>query len=260
MLAVTTRNKLRSRRFFVPMLYASWQVRRQLAQTPGIVRFATGIAGLTEFYTLTIWESKTAMFQFTASGNHRQMMWLFSRWSDSFWAMRWRPTPDEAGYWDNLRLNVPDITNEDLEDGPAWLTQSQVAEILAPHIDIVGRPDKRELDPTTCGVTAVLAYIPTYSPFTKMHLQHIIQPWRNSPDLLRFTVGSTTSGYLLVSLWPVKAMDEVHKFMDKLTMELKNSWLMRFAAGNYEIGNWDGLRLRSFVRRHKEIKQIDRRQ
>lgn len=255
MLAVTTRNKLRSRRFFPPMIYASWQVRRQLARTSGIVRFTSGIAGLAEFYTLTIWESKTAMFQFTASGNHRQMMWLFSRWSDSFWSMRWLPTADEAGCWDDLHLGVAEPAIERPNDNPAWLARSQVAEALVPHIDVAGRPDKRELDPTTCGVTAVLAHIPTHSPATRIRLHEIMQHYQGLAALLRSTIVKTFDGYLLFSLWQEQATDKARVFMEKLTCGHNHAWVMRFAPGNYEIGNWDGLKLRSLARHRKVNEQ-----
>lgn len=191
MLAVTTRNKLRSRRFFAPMLYASAQVRRQLADTPGIVRFTTGISGLTEFYTLTIWESKTAMFQFTGSGNHRQMMWLFTRWSDSFWSMRWLPT-------------------------------------------------------------AVLAHIPSRSLKLWQRLRHLLHAWQASRALLRFKNALSIDGYFHLSLWHAWAEEEMMNFIAKLTDYLNEGWMMQFRPGNYEIGNWDGMRLRYLARQQKE--------
>lgn len=253
MLAVTTRNKLRSRRFFPPMLYASWQVRRQLANTPGIIRFTSGIAGLTEFYTLTIWQSKTAMFQFTASGNHRQMMWLFSRWSDSFWSMRWLPTADEKGCWDGLHLGSFEAQAAPAGELPAWLAQSQVAEALTAHIDVAGRQDRRELDPTTCGVTAVFGHLPTHSPGMRRHLRQMARANQNSPAFLRTAVMKTFGGYLLLSLWRIQAAEEINAFMEKLANSHPHSWVMRFTPGNYEIGNWEGLRLRSLVKRRQGV-------
>ena len=48
LLAVTTRSRLGAR-FFPAMLLASWQVRRQLTRTAGLVHSASLVAGPTEF-------------------------------------------------------------------------------------------------------------------------------------------------------------------------------------------------------------------
>ena len=89
MLAVTTRNKLRSWRYSLPMMRARGYVREQLAATPGLIRYVSAIASPTEFLTMTVWENRQAMFNFMSSGAHQEFMWMFSRWSASFWSMRW---------------------------------------------------------------------------------------------------------------------------------------------------------------------------
>ena len=96
---VTTRNKLRSARFAPHMIRAWLRVRRQLFETPGMLRYKTGISNLKEFYTCTLWDTEMEMFAFMSSGAHREMMWNFRQWSDSFWAMRWDQTQDELGHW-----------------------------------------------------------------------------------------------------------------------------------------------------------------
>ena len=249
MLAVTTRNKLRGPRFFLPMVRAWLLVRRQLARTPGMLRYITGIASLTEFYTLTLWESKSAMFAFTASGGHRQMMWMFTRWSQSFWSMRWQPTTDEAGAWGSMRLVDEGIATEPQEivNGLAWLARSQVAESLAPYIDTVGRPDKRDLDPTACGVEAVLARVVTPSPAVVTRLIRGMRPCRSAPGLLRFTVGVGPGECLLVTLWRCEAQNESKALMQSLVERFPTAWAMRLTAGDYEIGHWNGLRLRQMA-------------
>src|SRR5579863_293685 len=104
MLAVTTRNKLRSWHFSVPMMRAQRYVREQLMATPGLIRYTSAIASPTEFLTMTVWENRQAMFNFMSSGAHQEFMWMFSRWSASFWSMRWIPTDAEDGAWDGLSL------------------------------------------------------------------------------------------------------------------------------------------------------------
>src|SRR5579859_321038 len=104
MLAVTTRNKLRSGRYSLPMMRARGFVREQLATTQGLIRYVSAIASPTEFLTMTIWQDRQAMFNFMSSGAHQEFMWMFSRWSASFWSMRWIPTGVEEGAWQGLSL------------------------------------------------------------------------------------------------------------------------------------------------------------
>ena len=107
LLAVTTRSRLRGARFFPAMLLASWQVRRQLTRTAGLVRSASLVAGPTEFWTITVWRSRHAMQEFMRSGAHGRIMWRISRWLDSLWLMRWRPGAAEVGTWGGLALAPP---------------------------------------------------------------------------------------------------------------------------------------------------------
>ena len=104
MLAVTTRNKLHSIHFSLPMLRARRYVSVQLATTPGLIRYVSAIASPTEFLTLTVWENRQVMFNFMNSDAHRRFMWMFTRWSASFWSMRWMPTTTEEGAWNGLSL------------------------------------------------------------------------------------------------------------------------------------------------------------
>ena len=87
MFAITTRNKLRSRRHAISMIFAWRRIRQQLARTPGMLAYTTGMANLTEFYTLTLWEKEIDMTLFMASDDHREMMWNVRHWSESFWSM-----------------------------------------------------------------------------------------------------------------------------------------------------------------------------
>lgn len=106
--AVTTRSRLRGFHRFPQMFIASRRIRRQLAETPGCVRFASIIAGPREFWTITVWESRDKMLDFMRSGPHEEIMWLFGKWLDSFWLMRWRPTTEEFGTWSDETLGPVD--------------------------------------------------------------------------------------------------------------------------------------------------------
>ncbi|MBA2280770.1 MAG: hypothetical protein H0W25_05975, partial [Acidimicrobiia bacterium] len=96
---VTTRSRLKGVRYFPAMVLASARVRRQLRETGDVVRWASVIAGPTEFWTITAWRSRHHMQEFMRSGAHDDIMWLFARWLRSFWLMRWRPGSDELGSW-----------------------------------------------------------------------------------------------------------------------------------------------------------------
>lgn len=74
MLAVTTRNKLRSARYSLPMMRARGFVREQLATTRGLIRYISAIASPTEFLTMTVWQNRQAMFDFMSSGAHQEFM------------------------------------------------------------------------------------------------------------------------------------------------------------------------------------------
>ncbi len=249
MLAVTTRNKLRSPRFFPSMVRAWLHVRQQLSRTSGMVCYITGIAGLTEFYTLTLWESRAAMFNFTAGDGHRQMMWNFTRWSESFWAMRWRPTADALGAWGNAPLADSGCVTEpdDKHASPAWLAHSPVRESLTPYIDTAGRPDQRDLDPSTCGVEAVLARVAIRSPLELHRLFRVVHPWRSAPGLLRFALGVGPGECLVVSLWRAEARETIEALRHSIAGCFREAWAMRLTAGDYEIGQWNHLRLRQMV-------------
>lgn len=104
LLVVTTRSKLRGVRFLPSMLNATLSIRRQLAAADGVVRWASIIAGPTEFWTISVWESRYRMQQFMRSDAHGRWMWEFSSWLSSFWLMRWHPDRREVGRWDGIAL------------------------------------------------------------------------------------------------------------------------------------------------------------
>lgn len=106
--AVTTRSRLRGAHLFPLMFFASKRIRRQLAATPGCVRFASIVASPRDFWTITVWESRDKMFAFMRSGAHEDFMWQVGKWLESFWLMRWLPTTQEQGYWDGARLGTGD--------------------------------------------------------------------------------------------------------------------------------------------------------
>ena len=227
MLAVTTRNKLKSARFLLPMLLARRRVRGQLQRTRGLVRWADAIASPTEFYTLTVWANKQVMFNFMSSDAHRDMLWRFARWSDEFWSMRWLPSEHELGAWSDMHL----ARRGGLKGNP----QSPV-----PHIAIPPRPGAGPIDPSTCPASAVMAQVDAR---TLPALRACLRA-RTGAAPVRVALGSFGwNQYVLISVWK-----DCERLWSALG-ELNPSWAMQWLPGDYEIGHWNGLRLRQLGRR-----------
>ncbi len=246
MLAVTTRNKLRSGRYSLPMIRARGYVREQLATTNGLIRYVSAIASPTEFLTMTVWENRQAMFNFMSSGAHQEFMWMFSRWSASFWSMRWIPTDAEDGAWEGLSLGSHLESDE-------W--QRNDARPQVPQLPLLeqqpGRISGGRLtDPSNCDVYAITALVEVSSPEHYWKLLRIVQEFRRKADhaqLLRWnvaTIGPRT--FWILSLWrnaSGRPTDAVQVFRQRLGA----SWTMCWEAGEYEIGNWNGMRLRQLA-------------
>jgi hypothetical protein len=246
MLAVTTRNKLRSWRYSVPMLRARGFVREQLATTPGLIRYVSAIAGPTEFLTMTVWQNRQAMFDFMSSGAHQKFMWMFTRWSASFWSMRWIPTDAEEGTWRGFSLVDGIESEEELRSD---------AQPRVPRLPLSGQqegrvPGGRLSDPSGCGVYAVTALVEAASPGHLWKLLASVWGFRREAGRtlpLRWNVGTIgPRSFWILTLWradPEGRCDVVRV----LRQRLGASWIMCWQAGEYEIGNWNGLRLRQLA-------------
>jgi hypothetical protein len=239
MIAVTTRNRLKSVRFCLPMLRARALIARQLRRQPGLVRYASGIRGPTEFLTLTVWDSREAMLRFMQSGAHERHMWLFSRWTASFWGMRWEPSADEVGAWAELRLGA---------DQAASTPRSPLVAVglLPPSTPRAGplgpRPEGVSREPRGSGLVAVTALFEGARAMA----------CRRSPpvdeDLVRWSMGlDLPPRRLAISVWqdaPGARQRALARFE-----HAGARWAMCWQPADYEIGHWDGLRLRQAARR-----------
>lgn len=243
MLAVTTRNRLRSRRFCLPVLWSRRLVARQLQGTPGLLRYASAVAAPCEFLTLTVWEDKAAMRAFMQSGAHERVMWRFSRWTASFWGMRWEPSPDEWGAWAGLTLGAATAPVRSLSP----LVAAGLLPAQPPRAGRLGpRRETRAIEPRGADLFAVTARLEGASAATAMRTARRVlraEAW-SQPDLVRWAVGlDWPPQALVVSLW--RDMPEARiRALALLGERLGASWAMRWQPGDYEIGHWDGLRLR----------------
>ena len=255
MLAVTTRNKLRSSRFCLSMLRARRYVREQLMATPGLIRYVSAIASPTEFLTMTVWENRQAMFNFMSSGAHQEFMWMFSTWSSSFWSMRWVPTRIEEGAWGGMSLSS--LAESDNESWRAALPKTPPLPMVEQR---QGRmPGAHFADPSGSGVFAITALVEAASP---MHLWAVLRATRAFRDgthhsqLLRWNIGTIgPRSFWILTLWR-NAPGEPADGVCTLRRCLNASWTMCWAPGEYEIGHWNGLRLRQLASAHERQQRM----
>ena len=245
MFAITTRNKLRSRRHAISMIWAWRLIRRQLGRTPGMLAYTTGMATLTEFYTLTLWEKEIDMTLFMASEDHRDMMWNVRRWADSFWSMRWNGTADEVGTWNGQRFAHDGVVASQKRQyvGPGYVEPQDVPEALRPYL----RNIIRDNEPETLSVNAVIGRVPTPTISSIRFLKRTLQPWRSTANALRFELALGLGECLLFVVWRESGEKDSRELMNALLDQFPDAWAMRFPATDFEIGHWNRLRIREYA-------------
>lgn len=261
--AVTTRSRLRSARFFPAMLVATLLVRRQLLRTDGVVRWASLIAGPTEFWTITVWRSRHAMQEFTRSDEHGKIMWRFSRWLHSLWLMRWRPGPCELGSWAGLSLAPADSAAQ--PPAPGWPVLTEVLESLPELQAAVGadgvasydssvraRRDRRLVD-GAAGVVIRIKVPRRRFPVALRELVRLRRSVRQETSLLRSVIGFGKPGEVYF-LGVFRAHSDAIRFLQRPWFAASaQRWGEGFWASAWlpenEFGHWDGLRVRQSRRR-----------
>jgi hypothetical protein len=248
MLAVTTRNRLRSPRFCLPMLHARRVIARQLVATPGLIRYTSGVVSPTEFLTLTVWDDRAAMQAFMRSGAHERFMWRFTRWTASFWGMRWEPSENELGTWDGLHL-----ARATAQARP--VSPLVAIGLLPPNPPRAGplgpRPEAGVVEPRLCGLIGVTARIEGAGALLAIRSvrRRLATEAAANADLVRYAVGADWPPQaLVVSLWRDSPAARA-RALELMERELRAGWAMCWQPADYEIGHWDGLRLRQVARR-----------
>lgn len=264
LLVVTTRSQLRHPRFLPNMLNATLAVRRQLEGAEGVVRWASIIAGPTEFWTISAWDSRHRMQEFMRSDAHGRWMWRFSDWLSSFWLMRWRPGRREIGRWDGLALApgdrppARDATGH--EDPPGEVLTSMRDEMpgLYEALDPDGAPpDGRSLDVRrvrrrVAGAAGVIVRIrvPTVRlPTVLGRLRRVRRDLREDGRLVGCAVGvGRRDEAFLLAVWRDRA-GAVELLESDRVSDARERFGDRFWASDWqpesEFGHWDGRRLRS---------------
>lgn len=261
--AVTTRSHLRSVRFFVPMWRASARIRGQLTDTPGCLRFASMVTGPREFWTLTVWRSRQEMLDFMRSGAHEEFMWRVTRWMDSFWLMRWSPSPQEIGDWSGLKLSPagdapePEVHRSEDQEQALRTALAAIPRLKAaagprgaPTFD--SAPSQRRARARVAGgVGATLRLeLPGAAAAARawLTLRRLRRQLLGRGDVLRcaFGVARPTELFLLAVLGNESAFQRFARHPEIARLQERwpgRVWAMRWDAVN-EFGHWDHLRLR----------------
>lgn len=258
LLIVTTRSRLHSARHFPLMFVMTRRVRRQLAKTEGLVRWASVVSSPTEFWTITAWNSRHSMQEFMRSDAHGDIMWDFDKLLSSLWLVRWRPTERETGAWAGTTLapHAPAV-KPPVKDQFAWPAAAHLVPPLTDSVGPDGRisfdasPDARRNREMIQGVGGAVLSVQTsrlQAPLALLRLARQRRQMFADPALLRSVVGLGSGGscYLL-SVW--RSPEEAAGLLDSDWAErMRQSYGDRFWANEWlpesEFGNWDGLRLR----------------
>lgn len=260
LLVVTTRSHLRTPARFGHMALASARIRRQLVRDEDVVRWASLVAGPSEFWTITVWRSRHGMQEFMRSGAHDDIMWLFSRWLDSFWLMRWRPTEHEVGSWGPsslaappvaARTPVPDDRRELLDRALHHLPRLRAATGAdgAAAFDATTAARRRRAEVADARALVVRLQVPIRETVAAVAaLRSLRRTAEQRHRVVRSTLGLGRPGEVyLLTVWgdvtePASFLggDDLARIRSRWPQGL---WAQVWVPEN-EFGNWDGVRLR----------------
>ncbi|MFN2388978.1 MAG: antibiotic biosynthesis monooxygenase [Actinomycetota bacterium] len=249
--------------FFPVMLRASLRIRKQLIDAPGCLRFANILMGPRDFWTLTVWRTRQEMLDFMRSGEHEDIMWEFSSWLDSFWLMRWRPSDQEIGDWQGLRLGqrrslprpAPERTPEQraaLDAAFESLPRLRAAAAPSGAASLDYAPAQRRARAQVAGGVGGTIRVEVersrHAPVLWTKLKRLHRELLQDDDVLRcaFGLARGREGFLLAlfrdkGAWTAfEGSDRVQELRRRWP---KGVWTMRWDADN-EFGHWDGMRLR----------------
>lgn len=90
MMCITTRFRLRHFWLVLPMYLTYRQLRRDLNQSPGLIRYAFLIQNPVACCTLSIWESEEDVIRFSNVPHHVKAVRRAKRWCREIWSAYWR--------------------------------------------------------------------------------------------------------------------------------------------------------------------------
>jgi hypothetical protein len=257
LLIVTTRSRLKSVVSFPSMMVATRRVRRQLANTEAVVRWASVVSSPTEFWTITAWRSRHEMQEFMRSDAHGDIMWGFSRLLSSLWLVRWHPTEHEVGSWSGVSF-APEVAPPAPSQPAGHVLPPVLTGIVdgAGMINFGGSPEARRAREQLKGVGGAVLSVQTNRrqfPACWWSMRRHRRRLFADPALLRSVIGIGSGGscYMLC-VWrtPEDAARMLHSDWATALQSRYGElyWANEWIPEN-EFGNWDGLRLRGDQRR-----------
>lgn len=258
---VTTRSRLHGPWLFPPMLIATVRIRRQLASDPTVVRWASIIAGPSEFWTITVWRSRHDMQEFMRSGAHEEIMWLFSRLLRSFWLMRWRPGAIETGSWKGVAFARPEAAAavasvqdarlaQALEHLPRLRAATGASGAACYEATAFARRRKAEVGEASGAIVYVRAPVHQLSAAWRA-MRRLRTEAQAGEGFVRAALGIGRLGEIyMLAVW--RSRDGAQRLLESQSIETVKTrwscWANEWLPEN-EFGNWDGARLRRMRRR-----------
>ena len=99
MLASVTRLRVRAIRYLPSFYWMTARTQRQTARAAGFVGGRLLVDAKWTFWTLTVWESESAMKAFRGSGAHANVMPRLFSWCDEAAYAHWIPADDSIPSW-----------------------------------------------------------------------------------------------------------------------------------------------------------------
>jgi len=246
MIAVTTHSRTRSLRYTVPMLLAGKRIERDLRGAPGCDRYTNVIAGLREFWTLTVWRDAADMRDWMRAGSHGRIMWLQPRWLECYWGMRWRPGSATGGVWegDAWRLSGEAALDSALGRSANALPAIPWMRGALGHTVSV---ERRQLAGVT-GATYRLRVPPWRLPSAIDDLRRLRGILASDPDSFAVSLGLGTGAalYLMLIAMSQEALDRLQAAAEHRRFIARwgdRAWWSTWQPES-EFGQWQGHRLR----------------
>lgn len=101
-----TRLRVRSLKFLPAFLWYSFKSNAQAKRAPGNLASTIRAAGTNVFWTMTVWESETAMRSFMRSGAHKEAMPKIQNWCDEGSVVHWVSESTTPPTWEEAETEM----------------------------------------------------------------------------------------------------------------------------------------------------------
>lgn len=260
MIAVTTHSRTKRLLLGVPMLLAGGCIQRELEADPGCERYANVIAGLRDFWTLTIWKDPDVMRSSMRSGSHAKVMLRQPYWLQSYWGMRWQPGGRSSGEWEGDPWAWPEA-EQGLPRSPVEPRRGALPPWMKAALGETVPLEQRRIA-GSAGATFRLRVPPWRIPAAVRDLRRLRSIAAGDPDLFKVSLGIGTGAalYLLVISRSRGAIERLRSH--PLHALLQGRWGDRLWWSTWEpeaeFGHWDSDKLRDGLLAHEEP-AVDRR-